>query len=105
MNNAKELKIDEFYTCFSDIKKEIDNYKEYFKNKIIYCNCDNPKYFNFYYYFILNFKDFGIKKLITTHYKPDRISYKLEYSGGIENINEDKQIILDKANKLSKKHF
>lgn len=41
---AKRTKNDEFYTILEDIQKELANYKEYFKDKIIYCNCDNVEY-------------------------------------------------------------
>lgn len=40
---AKGAKSDEFYTQFTDVSKELINYKEHFKNKIVFCNCDDPK--------------------------------------------------------------
>lgn len=71
---AKKLKNDEFYTRKQDIDKEIKEYKNFFKDKIIYCPCD--KVFNigrsdFFNYFALNFKELGIKKLICTCYNPN----------------------------------
>lgn len=77
---AAIAKNDEFYTQYEDIEKEVPLYKEYLKDKIIYCNCDNPEWSNFYKYFKDNFKELGIKKLITTHYNKDGNSYKLELS-------------------------
>lgn len=59
---AKRIKNDEFYTRLEDIEKELTNYKEYFKDKIIYCNCDDVEYSNFYKYFKDNFYELGIKK-------------------------------------------
>ena len=82
VNKAKKLKNDEFYTKLIDIEKELMHYKEHFKGKIIYCNCDNPKESNFFKYFTLNFKPLGIKKLITTHYNKGGTSYKLEFIDG-----------------------
>ena len=79
---AKKAKNDEFYTRLIDIEKELTHYKEHFKDKIIYCNCDNPKESNFFKYFALNFKSLGIKKLITTHYNEGGTSYKLEFIDG-----------------------
>ena len=42
LHAAKNVKNDEFYTQYEDIKKELENYKEFLKGKIIYCNCDKP---------------------------------------------------------------
>lgn len=76
MLHAKEAKDDEFYTCYDEIEKELNHYAKYFKNKVIYCNCDDhagiglgtPKS-NFLKYFADNFEAFGIKKVIATHYE------------------------------------
>jgi hypothetical protein len=69
LRSAKVAKIDEFYTQLSDIEKELSHYKEYFKRKVVFCNCDDPRVSNFFVYFSQNFKKFGLKKLITTCYK------------------------------------
>ena len=66
---AKSSKKDEFYTQLSDIESELTHYKEHFKNKVVFCNCDDPKISNFFNYFAYNFEDLGLKKLITTCYK------------------------------------
>ncbi len=68
-DNAKKNKNDEFYTRLEDIEKELNHYKEYFKGKTIFCNCDDPRISNFFKYFALNFNEFGLKKLISTCYK------------------------------------
>ena len=57
---------DEFYTRLEDIEKELTHYS--FKNKIVYCNCDNPEWSNFWKYFKSNFKKLGLKKLLSTYY-------------------------------------
>ena len=69
LHNAKNSKNDEFYTQLSDIEKELKNYKKHFKDKIVYCNCDDPRVSNFFHYFSYNFEKLGLKKLITTCYK------------------------------------
>lgn len=80
---AKKAKNDEFYTQLSDIEKELVHYKEHFEGKIVFCNCDDPTWSNFWKYFHLKFKTLGLKKLISTHYEPDGSpSYKMEYEGG-----------------------
>lgn len=66
---AKSSKKDEFYTQLSDIESELKHYKEHFKNKVVFCNCDDPRYSNFFKYFAYNFENLGLKKLITTCYK------------------------------------
>ena len=80
LNQAKAKKNDEFYTNIKDIEKEIPKYKEQFKDKVVYCNCDDPQSSNFWKYFVDNFDKLGIKKVISTHYNESG-SYKLEYDG------------------------
>ncbi len=53
LRNANKAKNDEFYTQLVDIEKELRNYKEYFKGKIVFCNCDDPEESNFWNYFAL----------------------------------------------------
>lgn len=78
LTNAKKAKNDEFYTQFSDIQKEVESYLEYdpntFKGKVVYSNCDDPFESNFFRYFVLNFNRLGLKKLISTSYKPSPIA-------------------------------
>jgi hypothetical protein len=69
LGKAREAKKDEFYTQLPDIEKEIRNYKEHFKGKVVLCNCDDPRVSNFFHYFSHNFMELGLKKLITTCYK------------------------------------
>lgn len=68
LRKANKDKKDEFYTQLSDIEKEMKNYKNQFKGKTIYCNCDDPYESNFFKYFAMNFNALGLKKLITTSY-------------------------------------
>lgn len=77
---AQQAKKDEFYTQLSDIEKEMKYYQDQFKDKIIFCNCDDPIDSNFWKYFELNFTKLGLKKLISTHYETDKPSYMLEIS-------------------------
>ncbi|MFR9543238.1 MAG: adenine-specific methyltransferase EcoRI family protein [Rikenellaceae bacterium] len=69
LHRAKSSKKDEFYTQLSDIEKELRHYKEHFKGKVVFCNCDDPRVSNFFHYFSYNFEALGLKKLITTCYK------------------------------------
>lgn len=65
---AKAAKKDEFYTQLVDIEREMRHYKEFFKDKVVFCNCDDPYESNFFKYFALNFNALGLKKLIATSY-------------------------------------
>jgi len=66
---AKKAKNDEFYTQLTDIENELRLYKNHFKDKVVYCNCDDPRVSNFFHYFSYNFEHLGLKKLIATCYK------------------------------------
>lgn len=78
LHQAKDAKNDEFYTQLSDIEKELKHYKHHFKDKIVFCNCDDPEWSNFYLFFKLNFDNYQLKRVITTHFEREKPSYKLE---------------------------
>ena len=69
LHQAKNNKKDEFYTQLADIENELRHYKPHFKDKVVYCNCDDPRISNFFHYFSYNFEHLGLKKLIATCYK------------------------------------
>lgn len=73
LTQAKRNKKDEFYTQLSDIENELKHYKEHFKNKVVYCNCDDPKVSNFYKFFYQKFKVLGLKKLISSCYRSENM--------------------------------
>ena len=66
---------DEFYTHLTLIENELKHYREFFKGKIVLCNCDDPYESNFFKYFAMNFNVLGLKKLITTCYASSPIVY------------------------------
>ncbi len=96
LTNAKKVKNDEFYTQYSDIQKEVEAYLEcdpnVFRNKVVYCNCDDPYESNFFRYFVLNFNKLGLKKLITTSYKPSPIA-----NTQISLFGDDKTLVIQKG--------
>lgn len=81
LHKAKKEKNDEFYTQLADIERECYKYKDLFKDKIIYCNCDDARESNFFKYFSMNFEFFGLKKLITTGYKANGHGVAFIYEG------------------------
>jgi len=72
LQRAKESKSDEFYTQYSDIERELKHYKDEFKDKVIFCNCDDSRISNFFNYFASNFKKLGLKKIITACYRKQK---------------------------------
>ena len=72
LHTAKAAKKDVFYTQYVDIQKEVEAYLEFdantFRDKVVYCNCDDPFESNFFKYFAANFNKLGLKKLISTSY-------------------------------------
>ena len=89
LHNAREKKQNEFYTQLPDIEKELKRYKEHFKDKVVFLNCDDPEESNFWKYFSLNFEYLGLKKLISTHFGNGIPAYKLEI---IKEIKKDGKI-------------
>ena len=105
LRRASVVKNDEFYTQLVDIEKELKHYKDQFRNKIVYCNCDDPFESNFFKYFAANFKALGLKRLIATSYRPSPIANTqlglfgddktLEPKKGRPKVNANKFIIND----------
>lgn len=79
LGKSKKAKEDECYTRREDIEQELAFYIDHFRGKIVYCNCDDPKQSEFWKFFARNFKTFGLKGLISTHYEPNERNhaYKL----------------------------
>lgn len=107
---ARAAKEDEFYTQLADIERELSNYRNHFKGKTVYCNCDDPRVSGFVHYFSHNFEQLGLKKLIATCYKSTQLdlfsnhdsdrAVKLEYLGdrdgsGRPDLNEFEVQILE----------
>ncbi|MGN0739160.1 MAG: adenine-specific methyltransferase EcoRI family protein [Treponema sp.] len=107
------------------MEKEIIHYKEHFKGKTVYCNCDDPYESNFFKYFALHFNDFQLKKLIATCYagspvantqlslfpdeppedKTTRSPHKIvitEIKDGAFDLNDIKTLLANKKNALTR---
>jgi hypothetical protein len=90
LHTAKVTKNDEFYTQLEDIENELKYYKEHFRGKVVYCNCDgflNEEKSNFFVYFSLNYEFLGLKGLICTKYNPNGKGKKYEYYGDLNGNN------------------
>ena len=83
LGSAKASKVDEFYTQYADIEKEMQAYLEYdenvFKGKTILLPCDDPEWSNFTKYFAQNFETFGLKKLISTSFAAESKNFKMDW--------------------------
>jgi len=103
LRKADGVKNDEFYTRYDDIQAELNFYKAQLKNKVIYCNCDDPAESAFTDFFKLNFDYLGIKKLICTRYQKSnlflsadpvrRSGYRLEITA--KNKDDKKPVKID----------
>ena len=67
LHNANRAKKDEFYTQLVDIEREMAHYKDFFKGKVVYCNCDDPYESNFFKYFALNFNTLKPKNVSVSY--------------------------------------
>ena len=65
---ARKAKNDEFYTKYETIEDELKHYKKHFEGKTVYCNCDDPRWSNFFKYFVDNFHELKLKRLIASCY-------------------------------------
>ena len=94
LHKAKEAKNDEFYTMIEDVSNELKHYKHHFKDKIVFCNCDDPTWSAFWRYFHLNFSELGLKKLILwKNYIPEEYQTYDNYSA--INVNKVSEIPCD----------
>lgn len=92
LRNANKAKMDEFYTQFHDIEKEMSAYLEYnpkvFRGKTVLLPCDDPEWSNFTKFFAQNFERFGLKKLISTSYAVESKNYKTNYQPTLFEVND-----------------
>ncbi len=102
LHQAKANKRDEFYTLYPDVERELIHYTSHFRDKIIFCNCDDPRTSSFFKYFADNFYNFGIKKIICSCYRkydPDLFNPSLEhgfyyeYTGSESIAPSDEELI------------
>lgn len=83
LRRAQINKNDEFYTTAYNAKNFLDECADYFADKIVYCNCDDPEESEIAKYFIRNYAKLKLKGLFCTHYRqnPEVKAYKYYYNG------------------------
>ncbi len=80
LTNARKSKMDNFFTKYETIEKEIIHYKDFFTNKTVYCNCDDYTQSNFFKFFKNNFNEFKLKKVICSWFN-EPVGGVCEYDG------------------------
>ena len=93
MHRARSVKDDEFYTSMPDISAEVEHYKEHFRDKALYLNCDNPNLSNFYKFFFSNFRDLGIRYLMVSWFNPNYDGLFSQKSKWIAYSGDDVEIL------------
>src|SRR5690625_7064771 len=86
LNNARKRSNDEFYTRRETIERELRFYEEELRGKVVYCNCDDYRYSQFYKYFKENFERLGLKELISSNYSTEGEAYIVRFEGDSERI-------------------
>ena len=92
--SSKRTRFDEFYTIYDNIEKIYKSgymKPEVFKDKIIYCNCDDYRWSNYVKFWKNNFEYFNIKKLIATNYDTGDGAYIYTYDGKNEIIEQGRE--------------
>ena len=85
--NARNSKMDNFFTKYETIEKEVIHYKDFFINKTVYCNCDDYTQSNFFMFFKNNFNEFKLKKVICSWFN-EPVGGVCEYDGTNTKVKE-----------------
>lgn len=103
LNDAKNLKNDEFYTLYEDIENEMNfflNHKRnLFKDKVVLLPTDSQTS-NFTKYFIENFERLNLKKLISTSYNGEILVITRKQNTGWKYLKGDGDFMSDEITKL-----
>lgn len=86
LNIARKRSNDEFYTRRETIERELRFYEEELRGKVVYCNCDDYRYSQFYKYFKENFERLGLKELISSNYSTEGEAYIVRFEGDSERL-------------------
>lgn len=74
------IESDECYTFYSDVEIIVEHFgNDYWKNKVVYMNCDDAGQSAFWIYFYNNFKNLKLKQIISTRFDGS----KLDFSGSL----------------------
>lgn len=101
LNNARYNPYDEFYTLYESIEETVLPNKEFFRDRIVYCNCDDYRISNFFRFFVYNFNTLQLKRLHCTNYTDLRNIGSVKDSFHIEiNCVNDTVLLNDSAHSI-----
>lgn len=72
VKKVESKKFDGYFTLLENVEKELEQtglYKDFFKGKVVLCNCNDFPNSAFFRFFIERFEKWGIRRLICTHYE------------------------------------
>lgn len=79
-DDMMSIESDECYTFYDDVETIVNYFGlDYWKNKVVYMNCDDAGQSAFWIYFYNNFKKLKLKTIISTRFDGS----KLDYSGSL----------------------
>lgn len=82
LRTAQQTRNDKFFTLLADIEAELRFYQTHFRDKTIYCNCDDPACSQFWQYFKSHFSEFGLKELVATCHAPSEPACATVWAAG-----------------------
>jgi len=88
LNEAKRNKNDEFYTNRKYVNEIINSFKPYLLDKIIYCNCDDYRWSEFYLVLKERFQELNLKELYASNLDLGDGAFICKYDGINETITE-----------------
>lgn len=105
LNKAKysSNNTDEWYTDYSTIEKELVHYEPQFRGKKVLCNCDDPYESAFAKYFLKNFNNLKLKKLVCISYAKSAMHSSEDDKGlilSIDHMPSSKNKVLDDSEVL-----
>ena len=100
LHAAKTAKNDEFYTSLGDIEYELKNYKDFFRGKKVFCNCNDDRWSSFFKYFSMNFEHLGLVKLTCVSYSEDGHGMKYVFVGDTNKnrMVDDEEVTITELN-------
>ena len=85
---ARRSQQDEFYTLYDDIEEMVNRYKDIFKGKTVYSNCDTEDS-NFVKFFTDKFDELELKDYIATGYSSTGQGSLIEYGQEPSNLMDN----------------
>jgi hypothetical protein len=83
------IESDECYTFYNDVETIVNHFgAEYWKNKVVYMNCDDAGQSAFWIYFYNNFEKLGLKQIISTHFDGSKLDFSGSLFGNKNDIND-----------------